>query len=411
MTSTNGASSSSLAAWRNGLRNSSPPSVGDSTLLWRWTFGSPGIAPRTTSSMPGWPAAVTETESPSQLMPSEIQRMWTSSTPRACVSAAMGQPSIRCQSVLQLERLDLELLPLRHLDVQASARRARQRERRERAPLAAGAAATGGGHGVEHQRRALRHRAATGQLERELERRRHHLAQVAHADVDLDHLPPGGMALHDREDALGDRELVHQQILGRGSPASRSITLRPPNAVATSTIAGGSVLTSPMSAASSHPGTERSAANAASARAGSTKATSLPSLATYIGSMPSSSAAPATSGRTGTSASRTIIATCEARASSLSADATPPRVASRMQRRCSPAASSSASTAGHRERVSDSIGASSSNSPRASMIAVPCSPTLPETRMRSPGRRAPVEVRARGSIRPRPVVHTYIASA
>ena len=31
--------------------------------------------------MPGWPAAVIETVSPSQLMPSEIQRMWTSSTP------------------------------------------------------------------------------------------------------------------------------------------------------------------------------------------------------------------------------------------------------------------------------------------------------------------------------------------
>ena len=31
--------------------------------------------------MPGWPAAVMLTESPSQLIPSEIQRMWTSSTP------------------------------------------------------------------------------------------------------------------------------------------------------------------------------------------------------------------------------------------------------------------------------------------------------------------------------------------
>ena len=48
--------------------------------------------------------------------------------------------------------------------------------------------------------------------------------------------------------------------------------------------------------------------------------------------MPSSSAAPATAGRTGTAASRTIIATADARASSFSTDATPPRVASRMQR-------------------------------------------------------------------------------
>src|SRR5215211_1682320 len=69
ITSTNGASSSSLTASRNGLRNSSPPSVGESTLLWRWTLGRPGIAPSTTSSMLGCPAAVTATESPSQLMP------------------------------------------------------------------------------------------------------------------------------------------------------------------------------------------------------------------------------------------------------------------------------------------------------------------------------------------------------
>src|SRR5919202_876506 len=89
MTSTNGASSSSRAAWRNGVRNSSPPSVGDRTLLCRWTFGMPGIAPSSTSSMPGWPAAVTDTESPSQLIPSEIQRMWTSSTPAAIGSAVM----------------------------------------------------------------------------------------------------------------------------------------------------------------------------------------------------------------------------------------------------------------------------------------------------------------------------------
>ena len=68
---------------------------------------------------------------------------------------------------------------------------------------------------------------------------------------------------------------------------------------------------------------------------------------------------------------------CDARASSFSTEATPPRVASRMQRSDGPASSSSASTTGHSERVSDSIAASSSNSPRASMIAVPCSPIVP----------------------------------
>ena len=76
-------------------RNSSPPSVGESTLLCRWTFGRPGIAPSSTSSMLGWPAAVIETESPSQLMPSEIQRMWTSSTPGATGSAAIPRFSVR----------------------------------------------------------------------------------------------------------------------------------------------------------------------------------------------------------------------------------------------------------------------------------------------------------------------------
>ena len=69
----------------------------------------------------------------------------------------------------------------------------------------------------------------------------------------------------------------------------------------------------------------------------------------------------------------------------MSTVATPPRVASRMQRRPGPAASSRASAAGHSERVSDSISASSPSSPRASMIAVPCSPIVPETSTRSPG--------------------------
>ena len=72
--------------------------------------------------------------------------------------------------------------------------------------------------------------------------------------------------------------------------------------------------------------------------------------------MPRISQAPATAGRTGTAASRTTIATWEACASSLSAEATPPRVASRRQRSEGPTASSSASTAGHSERVSETTG-------------------------------------------------------
>ncbi len=45
------------------------------------------------------------------------------------------------------------------------------------------------------------------------------------------------------------------------------------------------------------------------------------------------------------------------------------------------------------------------------MIAVPCSPIAPDTRMRSPGRTACGDSRARGSRRPTPVVQTYIPSA
>src|SRR5215218_5814561 len=116
MTSTNGASTSPRTAWRNGSRNSSPPSVGESTLLCRWTFGIPGIAPSSTSSIPGCPAAVTDTLSPSQLIPSEIQRMWTSSTAGAVDSVAIADPSIRDQDFLELERVDQELFTADNLD-------------------------------------------------------------------------------------------------------------------------------------------------------------------------------------------------------------------------------------------------------------------------------------------------------
>ena len=60
----------------------------------------PGMAPSSTSSMLGCPAAVIETESPSQLSPSEIQRMWTSSTP----AGANGSVAMQCH----LSRLALQ---------------------------------------------------------------------------------------------------------------------------------------------------------------------------------------------------------------------------------------------------------------------------------------------------------------
>src|SRR3954453_17936515 len=129
ITSTKGASSVSSSAARYGARNSSPPSEGSSTLLCRCTFGRPGTAPSTTSSMLGSDAAVTETVSPSQLMPSEIQRMWTSSTPVASAVLTSASTPGQCSLfVLQLERVHEQLVAARHLDVQRPARRALRRE-------------------------------------------------------------------------------------------------------------------------------------------------------------------------------------------------------------------------------------------------------------------------------------------
>src|SRR4051794_12382212 len=422
-TNTNGASSVPSAAARNGAMNSSPPSVGDSTLLCRCTLGRPGISPSATSSMLGSEAAVIETESPSQLRPSDVHRMWTSSTPPLIGDhrhSHQGPPwrslegSLRGSSyghlflrfVRDVQRIHQQLLAAHDVHGEPAARRAAERERLLLALRAALPAAHRRRDVLQHQLRALGRGALCHQLPRELERARHHLAQVADAHLDPRDPPVARVRQDHPQHAVGDRQLVHQQILGNGSPTSWSITRLPPKPVSTSTIPGGSVFTSPISAAPSPR-----AASAASAPSGATAATRTPSLATYIGSMPSSSHAPATMGGTGTAASRTIMATLDARASSLSTDATPPRVASRRQRRCGPAASSSASTAGHSDRVSDSTGAASSNSPRASMIAVPWAPISPETSSRSPGCSASGASRARESRRPTPVVHTYMPSA
>src|SRR4051812_462401 len=141
ITSTNGSAASPRAAARNGVRNSSPPSVGDSTLLCRLTLGIPGMAPSRTSSMPGCPAAVTDTESPSQLIPSEIHRMSSSSTP------ATGHSFLQCECV------DEELLAAHQLYVQAPASAAGQREGRELALGPARPAHAGRGDDLQLQLR------------------------------------------------------------------------------------------------------------------------------------------------------------------------------------------------------------------------------------------------------------------
>src|SRR3954453_3661000 len=302
-----------------------------------------------------------ETESPSQLIPSEIHRMWTSSTPAACGSAAaaIAQPSIRRRQSLffKFQGVHEQLLAAYDLDVEPLARRALQREVLEPALGAAFAAEPGRRDLLHRQLGALDRGPLGDELECELERGGHDLPQMPDLELHPRHAAAGRVPVRDLHDCLGYRELVHQQILGSGSPTSWSITRFPPNAVSTSTIPGGSVFTSPISAASSQPGTARRASSAPAAASAATKATSFPSFATYIGSIPSSSAAPTTAGCTGTSPSRTIIATVEARASSLRTLATPPRVGSRRQWSASPAASSRASTSGQSGRVSDSIGA------------------------------------------------------
>src|ERR1051326_7167237 len=70
-TRTNG-SNLPLSASNQCLRKSPPHSYA-STGLCKCTFGSPGMAPKRTSSMLGCIAAVTDTESPSQLRPDVIQ--------------------------------------------------------------------------------------------------------------------------------------------------------------------------------------------------------------------------------------------------------------------------------------------------------------------------------------------------
>src|SRR4051812_34103073 len=182
-TNTYGASSLPSAASRNGFMNSSPPSVGESTLLCRCTFGRPGTAPSRTSSMLGSDAAVTETVSPSQLSPSDVHRMWTSSTPAA---SALTSASTRCQCflcLLDLERVDEQLVAASNLDVQRPARAAQRRERLQLGLHGARAAVCGRRYVLDRQLRAVERRALGDQVPGELQRRRHHLAQVADAHL------------------------------------------------------------------------------------------------------------------------------------------------------------------------------------------------------------------------------------
>ena len=143
-----------------------------------------------------------------------------------------------------------------------------------------------------------------------------------------------------------------------------------------------------------------------------TTATNTPSLATCIGSIPRISAAPATAGCTGHRRLADDIATPEARASSLSTDATPPRVASRRQRRPGPAAPEQRVDGGPQAaRVRADLGAelelAAGEHDRRPVLAD--RPRHEDAVARAAAR--PGRASARGSRRPMPVVQMYIWSA
>src|ERR1700722_13796524 len=172
--------------------------------------------------MLGWPAAVMETESPSQLMPSEIHRIWTSSTPdgfASNVAAMTTHPLVRYRFLLELERVDKQLLARDYFHIQSSTARAAQREVLHHALRAALPAATGRRHRGDPQLAAIERRTLHHQIEGEAKRVGSHLAQVSHC-----HLHPGdttsrGMTLGDVHDCLGYRELVrHTKPRGGGRP-------------------------------------------------------------------------------------------------------------------------------------------------------------------------------------------------
>src|SRR5215831_7543058 len=172
----------------------------------------------------------------------------------------------------------MEFLTGSHLHLEAAAPPAGEWKRPDLRLRAAGVAGDHDRHLVDDELRTLDRRTHRDELERERERVDHDLAQPSHRELDARDTAPLRVPLRDRDDCLGEGELVHQQILGSGSPTSMSITRRPPNAVSTSTSPGGSLLTTPISAACSQPPAARRATRAASAASGATNATSTPSF-------------------------------------------------------------------------------------------------------------------------------------
>ncbi len=368
-------------------------------------------------------AAVIETVSPSQLMPSEIQRMWTSSTPGGLCSArhvslhsvaiALVAPRARATSTSSSSpRTTSTSRPPQAAQAQREAVQLALRAARAAAPRAPGTCSM-------LQLGALDAPCpARTSSKANVERRRHDLAQVPdlHLDARRRAGPPAcRLAIaHDRPRRSRARAPLPQQILGSGSPTSWSITRRPPKAVSTSTMPGGSVLTSPISAAllAARHRAQRGERRRRPPRA-RRRRRACPRWPRTSGRCRGSRPRRRPPGRPARRPRARASRRRDARASSLSTDATPPRVASRRQRSAGPGGvEQRVDRRPQRARVGLDRRRSSSNSPRASMIAVPCSPIEPgdEDAVAGP-QRARATARARGSTRPRPVVQTYMPSA
>ena len=138
-----------------------------------------------------------------------------------------------------------------------------------------------------------------------------------------------------------------------------------------------------MTAASAPSGSARITASSPSASSAAQRQTSFPSLAQYSGSRPSMPQAARTASCTGMACSSSSMPKGCPSANSFSVVARPPRVGSRRMRmlpQCESIASVRRFSAAQSDRISPCI-----MPLRASITAVPWSPTAPETRTASPG--------------------------
>ena len=219
---------------------------------------------------------------------------------------------------------------------------------------AAAPAAARGGNRLQLQLGALGRRALGDEREGEGQRVGHDLAQVP--DLHVDARRRGGRRRargRCRTIDFGDRELVHQQILGSGSPTSWSITRAPAERGRHQHHPGrlGPHLADLGRALAAGRGAQRG-----ERRVGvlgrDARPRACPRWRRTSGRCRGSRPRRPRPGRTGHVGLAHDHRHARRARELVETDATPPRVASRRQRRPGPAASSSASTAGHSERVS-----------------------------------------------------------